>query len=74
MAAVKDRKPTRHARNESDESLFLSPARCATLLNVTERWIWRALNDGRLRKSHVGKFVRVHRDDLASFAEKQRGA
>jgi excisionase family DNA binding protein len=55
-----------------DPKALLKPAEAAEALGVPERWIWRAFADGRLRKTKVGKYVRVHPDDLAALIDAGR--
>ena len=57
----------------SDDAVFLTPAQVARILNVKERFVWTAFAEGYLKKSKVGSYTRVHRDDLAAFMEKARG-
>ena len=44
----------------------------AERLNVPVRWVWRAIAQGTLTKRKVGKYVRIHPDDLTAYIEQQR--
>lgn len=52
---------------------LLTSAEVAAELQVPERWVRRALEDGRLKRTKVGKYVRVHPDDLRAFLGNARG-
>jgi excisionase family DNA binding protein len=58
---------TKRPERPSDPKTLLTPQQVALMLSVPERWVWRAMADGRLRKLKVGKYVRVHPDDLADY-------
>jgi excisionase family DNA binding protein len=53
--------------SSSDLQFLLTPEQVAIRLGVPERWVWRALRDGRLKKRKVGKYVRIHPDDYEEF-------
>jgi excisionase family DNA binding protein len=56
----------------SDLQFLLTPEQVANRLGVPERWVWRALRDGRLKKTKVGKYVRIHPDDYEEFIASTR--
>jgi excisionase family DNA binding protein len=68
--ATKAKQPER----QSDPKSLLTPQQVAVMLSVPERWVWRAMADRRLRKMKVGKYVRIHPDDLADFIAAERQA
>jgi excisionase family DNA binding protein len=46
----------------------------AQILDVSQRTIWRLLDDGELTRIRVGKSVRVERAQLEQFIARQRKA
>lgn len=54
-----------------DDPLLTKP-QVAEALGVTERWVHRALGEGRLPYVKVGKLVRFRRSDVVAFIEAQR--
>ena len=51
---------------------FLTPEEVADELAVTERMVRRMIHDKRLKGTPIGRFVRVHRDDLDAYIVRQR--
>ena len=62
-------KRTRDERNGG----FLTLEDVADELAVTERMVRRLCHSGELRGTHIGKLLRVHRDDLNDYVSRQRG-
>ena len=56
------------------ESRLLRVREAAQILNVSQRTIWRLLDDGELTRIRVGKSVRVEAADLHKFIASQRTA
>lgn len=54
------------------EPALLTPAEAAQYLNVTERWIRRAVAERRIDFVKVGKLLRFRREDLALFVVENR--
>jgi excisionase family DNA binding protein len=52
---------------------LMTPEEAANDLGVTERMVRRLCHNGSLKSTHVGKLLRIHRDDLAAYIEQQRG-
>lgn len=52
---------------------LMTPEEVADELACTERQVWRLIGNGELRRTRVGKLVRVHRDDLDAYIARQRG-
>ena len=68
-ASARPEKPYRERQGE-----LLTLEEVADLLAVKERMVRRLMSDGRLRRTKVGKHVRVHREDLAKFIGEIRGS
>lgn len=51
----------------STPSPLLTIDEAATYLSVTPRFVRRLLDERRIPKVKLGKFVRLHRDDLDAF-------
>ena len=63
-------KRTREERN----GVLLTLQEVADELAVNERMVWRLIHNHGLRVTHVGKLVRVHREDLDQYIADQRGS
>jgi excisionase family DNA binding protein len=48
---------------------LLTKPQVAEALGVSERWVKRALEEGRFPKVKVGKLVRVRRSDVEAYIE-----
>lgn len=61
-------------RERGDEvgPALLTPTEAAQYLNVTERWIRRAVAERRIDFVKVGKLLRFRREDLALFVVENR--
>lgn len=62
-------KRTREERN----GVLLTLQEVADELAVNERMVWRLIHNHSLQATHVGKLVRVHREDLDAYIADQRG-
>lgn len=58
--------------NADSDGVLLDRAAAARYLNVTERWIARALTEGRIPKVKLGLLVRIDKRDLDAFIEAAR--
>lgn len=80
MAKREERKPNKNVRpadgpNERlGSSRLLTPGEAATYLNVTERWVHRAVAERRIDFIKVGKLLRFDLTDLDAFIAEQRKA
>ena len=55
------------------DGVMLTVAEAADYLAVTERQMWRLLNEDDVRKTKIRGLARVHIDDLNAYIEQQRG-
>jgi excisionase family DNA binding protein len=53
--------------------VLLTVGEAADYLGVTERQMWRLLNEDDIRKTKVRGLVRVHIEDVNAYIERQRG-
>jgi excisionase family DNA binding protein len=51
---------------------FMTPEEVADELGVTVRMAKRLCHNGTLKSSHIGKLLRIHRDDLAAYIAQVR--
>ncbi len=54
------------------ENALLTTKEVANELKVSERWVTKQIQDGRLQAISLGKSYRVYRQDLDAFIEKRR--
>jgi len=74
-------KPAAHPKRPTDPLLpfserggkLMTKDEGANYLGVTRRMVQHLLDDGRLRKTKIGKVIRIHVDDLDALIEQQRG-
>jgi excisionase family DNA binding protein len=51
---------------------LLTPEQAATYLNVSRRWLKRAVYERRLAYTHVGRLLRFERTDLDAMLANNR--
>lgn len=70
----KTARPVSGLDEQPGTSRLLTPREAAAYLNVTERWIRRAVADRRIDFIKVGKLLRFDLVDLDTFIAEQRKA
>jgi len=62
-----------HSTTSQNEPLAVSMREAAFLCSLSERTIWSAIQDGRLKAAKIGRSVRITRDALHEFLNAQQG-
>jgi excisionase family DNA binding protein len=58
----------------TDEPILLTARQAAALLSVSPQKVRNLIADQRLRAVHIDRCVRIHREDLETFADGLRAA
>ena len=59
-------------QTHSERSEWLTPAEVCEVLQIGRTLLWGLTSSGELPASKVGRLVRIHRDDLEAFMERNR--
>lgn len=55
------------SESATDGRIALTMRESAAALGLSERTIWQAVKDGRLKAAKIGRSVRIHREELDQF-------